>query len=192
MQGVIKPDQEEHYRLLSAVLTGINRANPYRGDASDDMFNTYANDLFRITHVGSFNCSVQVRPNISPLLTERELIEQPMHAKRTSVPRAPALSLTHSLTHTYSLTLTLTLTQTLSVHFLFVFVQALMLLFQVMDSSQTISDRFYRALYSSLYDPRLPSTSKHGMYLSLLHKAIVADPQLNRYGKRRNKQLGRR
>jgi ribosome biogenesis protein MAK21 len=66
-------------------------------------------------------------------------------------------------------------------------IQALQLIFQVSlsnnnasSSSQTITaskveDRFYRALYASLLDPRLATTSKQAMYLNLLFKAIKAD-----------------
>ena len=36
-------------------------------------------------------------------------------------------------------------------------------------------DRFYRTLYESLLDPRLLSSSKHSLYLNLLHRALKAD-----------------
>jgi ribosome biogenesis protein MAK21 len=67
-------------------------------------------------------------------------------------------------------------------------IQALQLIYQVSlsniasssTSSQTITaskveDRFYRALYASLLDPRLATTSKQAMYLNLLFKAIKSD-----------------
>ncbi|XP_076612761.1 CCAAT/enhancer-binding protein zeta isoform X2 [Chaetodon auriga] len=54
-------------------------------------------------------------------------------------------------------------------------VQALMLLFQVMDSQQTVSDRYYVALYRKLLDPGLSSSSRQSMFLNLLYKSLKAD-----------------
>lgn len=45
---------------------------------------------------------------------------------------------------------------------------------------QSFSDRFYRALYHSLLDPRLIKSSKHALYLNLLYKALKSDPILTR------------
>ncbi|KAI8835010.1 CBF/Mak21 family-domain-containing protein, partial [Chytriomyces cf. hyalinus JEL632] len=59
-------------------------------------------------------------------------------------------------------------------------IQALTLIFQVHSSRQTISDRFYRSLYETLIDSRLPGCSKHPMYLNLLHRAMKADTSLTR------------
>lgn len=69
-------------KMLSALLTGVNRAYPY-AQTSDEKIKEQMNTLFKVLHVVNFNTSVQ----------------------------------------------------------------ALMLLFQVMDSNQTISDRYYTALY---------------------------------------------
>ncbi|CAG8745909.1 521_t:CDS:2, partial [Cetraspora pellucida] len=44
----------------------------------------------------------------------------------------------------------------------------------------SLSERFYRALYQSLLDPRLGRSSKHAMYLNLLFKALKNDPQIVR------------
>ncbi|XP_037261497.1 CCAAT/enhancer-binding protein zeta isoform X1 [Falco rusticolus] len=54
-------------------------------------------------------------------------------------------------------------------------VQALMLLFQVMDSQQTVSDRYYAALYKKLLDPALATCSKPSMFLNLVYKSLKAD-----------------
>ncbi|MCO5555828.1 hypothetical protein L7F22_009373 [Adiantum nelumboides] len=65
-------------------------------------------------------------------------------------------------------------------------IQALQLIQQVcltghgkasMDSlaSTKLQDRFYRALYASLLDPRLAKTSKQAMYLNLVFKAVKFD-----------------
>ena len=70
---------EEEARLLSAVLTGVNRAFPF-AESNDELIGKHIDSLFRITHQSTFNCSIQ----------------------------------------------------------------ALMLLYQVMDAHQTVSDRFFR------------------------------------------------
>ncbi|XP_010168620.1 CCAAT/enhancer-binding protein zeta, partial [Antrostomus carolinensis] len=59
-------------------------------------------------------------------------------------------------------------------------VQALMLLFQVMDSQQTVSDRYYTALYRKLLDPALATCSKPSMFLNLVYKSLKADVVLRR------------
>ncbi|NWW92508.1 CEBPZ protein, partial [Rhynochetos jubatus] len=59
-------------------------------------------------------------------------------------------------------------------------VQALMLLFQVMDSQQTVSDRYYAALYKKLLDPALGTCSKPSMFLNLVYKSLKADVVLRR------------
>lgn len=71
-------------------------------------------------------------------------------------------------------------------------IQALQLIYQVSlsdgkedqedvsSSANSIRDRFYRTLYSSLFDPRLETTSKHAMYLNLLFKSVKNDSDLNR------------
>nr|XP_009932719.1 PREDICTED: CCAAT/enhancer-binding protein zeta [Opisthocomus hoazin] len=59
-------------------------------------------------------------------------------------------------------------------------VQALMLLFQVMDSQQTVSDRYYAALYKKLLDPALATWSKPSMFLNLVYKSLKADVVLRR------------
>ncbi|KAF3270075.1 hypothetical protein TWF970_010856 [Orbilia oligospora] len=58
--------------------------------------------------------------------------------------------------------------------------QALTLIFQVSNSKQVVSDRFYRSLYESLVDPRLATSSKQAMYLNLLFRALKADHKLVR------------
>ena len=41
--------------------------------------------------------------------------------------------------------------------------------------TKSITDRYYRALYASLHDNRLPSSSKQAMYLNLFFKSVKAD-----------------
>ncbi|EPQ29930.1 uncharacterized protein PFL1_02602 [Pseudozyma flocculosa PF-1] len=70
-------------------------------------------------------------------------------------------------------------------------IQALQLIFQltisnpspdsgVSLSTTAITDRFYRVLYDSLFDPRLETSSKQAMYLNLLFQALKADQELDR------------
>ncbi|CAH0517509.1 unnamed protein product [Peronospora belbahrii] len=54
-------------------------------------------------------------------------------------------------------------------------VQALMLLFQVMNSTNSVSDRFYTALYDKLIDPKVRETSKQTLFLNLIFRAMKAD-----------------
>ncbi|XP_020619929.1 CCAAT/enhancer-binding protein zeta-like [Orbicella faveolata] len=102
-------------KMLSALLTGVNRAFPYAKE-EDEQYNNQINTLFRTVHIGTFNTSVQ----------------------------------------------------------------ALMLLFQVMESRQSVSDRFYQALYTKLLDPSLKTSSKQAVFLNVLYKSLKSDPSLDR------------
>ncbi|XP_073709262.1 CCAAT/enhancer-binding protein zeta [Garra rufa] len=97
-------------KMLSALLTGVNRAYPYAKSGDDDVCKQL-DTLFKVVHIVKFNTAVQ----------------------------------------------------------------ALMLLFQVMDSQQTVSDRYYVALYRKLLDPGLSSSSRKSMFLNLLYKSLKAD-----------------
>ncbi|KAJ1675905.1 RNA-binding ribosome biosynthesis protein mak21 [Spiromyces aspiralis] len=55
-------------------------------------------------------------------------------------------------------------------------VQALALLYQLSQKHATIINRYYRALYGSLLDPRIETTSKQAMYLNLLFKSLKSEP----------------
>ncbi|XP_051908222.1 CCAAT/enhancer-binding protein zeta [Hippocampus zosterae] len=59
-------------------------------------------------------------------------------------------------------------------------VQALMLLFQVMDDQQTTSDRYYVALYRKLLDASLSTSTRQNMFLNLLFKSLKADTVIRR------------
>ncbi|KAI3364606.1 hypothetical protein L3Q82_011391, partial [Scortum barcoo] len=102
-------------KMLSALLSGVNRAYPYAG-TGDEKVKEQLDTLFKVVHLVKFNTAVQ----------------------------------------------------------------ALMLLFQVMDSQQTISDRYYVALYRKLLDPGLSSSSRQSMFLNLLYKSLKADIVLRR------------
>ncbi|XP_062934504.1 CCAAT/enhancer-binding protein zeta [Cynocephalus volans] len=102
-------------KMLSALLTGVNRAYPY-AQSGDDKVREQVDTLFKVLHMVNFNTSVQ----------------------------------------------------------------ALMLLFQVMNSQQTISDRYYTALYRKMLDPGLMMCSKQAMFLNLVYKSLKVDIVLRR------------
>ncbi|GAA5912187.1 hypothetical protein JCM6882_003078 [Rhodosporidiobolus microsporus] len=59
-------------------------------------------------------------------------------------------------------------------------IQALLLIFRVSSTKKEFSDRFYRALYASLHDPRLTHSSKQALYLNLVFRATKADKDADR------------
>ena len=59
-------------------------------------------------------------------------------------------------------------------------IQAMLLIQQLVATKSFSADRFYRVLYESLLDPRLPASSKHAMYLNLLLRALKADVNTRR------------
>lgn len=62
-------------------------------------------------------------------------------------------------------------------------IQALMLIEHIVSSlaalptGADLSNRFYRTLYAALLDPRLPSSGKHALFLTLLAKAMRRDEE---------------
>lgn len=50
--------EEMNAKLISAVLTGVNRAFPF-SQVDDEIFQKHMDTLFRITHSGNFNTSIQ-------------------------------------------------------------------------------------------------------------------------------------
>jgi len=58
--------------------------------------------------------------------------------------------------------------------------QALLLLYQLMSSQSSISDRFYRALYAALLNKELAVSTKAPLFLSLFLKAVKDDVSINR------------
>ena len=51
-------EEDLREKMLSAILTGINRAVPYTA-TNDDFFDKHMNTLYRITHSANFNTSIQ-------------------------------------------------------------------------------------------------------------------------------------
>ncbi|CAG2188387.1 CEBPZ [Mytilus edulis] len=97
-------------KMMSALLTGVNRSYPYAA-VDPEYLSEQLHNIYKLVHVVNFNTSLQ----------------------------------------------------------------ALMLLYQVMDSSETVSDRYYTALYKKMSDPELKSSSKQSMFLNLLFKSIKKD-----------------
>lgn len=117
--------EDSNSKLISAILTGVNRALPFaKLDTDDPRFKKHLDTLFLITHKSTFNITLQ------------------------------ALLLIHQVSTTVSSTSS--------------------------SSAGSVTDRFYRTLYASLYDPRLSTSSKQAMYLNLLFKCIKSDKNLER------------
>ena len=63
---------ESTQKLVSAVLTGVNRAVPF-GTADDNTLESHLNTLFRITHSSNFNTSIQALMLIQQLAMSKQL-----------------------------------------------------------------------------------------------------------------------
>ncbi|KAJ7491216.1 CBF/Mak21 family-domain-containing protein [Mycena latifolia] len=119
--------EDVHSKLISAILTGVNRALPFaKIEAGDVGLNKHIDTLFLITHTSTFNISLQALVLIQQI--SASLTPPPSAASSSSAP-----------------------------------------------TSKSITDRYYRTLYSSLHDARLATSSKQAMYLNLLFKSIKAD-----------------
>jgi ribosome biogenesis protein MAK21 len=101
-----------------------------RRPADQSRFTGYMQSLFKITHLGTFNTSIQ----------SLSLIFQVTQAARSSDPSSSTSS----------------------------------------SPAASVTDRFYRTLYDSLFDARLLTSSKQAMYLNLLFRALKADKEINR------------
>ncbi|KAF8191466.1 CBF/Mak21 family-domain-containing protein [Mycena galopus ATCC 62051] len=120
--------EDAHSKLISAILTGVNRALPFaKIEAGDVGLNKHIDTLFLITHTSTFNISLQAL-----------VLIQQISASLTPPESASASSSSS-------------------------------------PTSKSITDRYYRTLYSSLHDNRLATSSKQAMYLNLLFKSLKAD-----------------
>ncbi|XP_013388500.1 CCAAT/enhancer-binding protein zeta-like [Lingula anatina] len=109
-------------KMLSALLTGVNRAYPF-AKVDKTTIEEHVGTLYKIVHIVKFSTSIQ----------------------------------------------------------------ALMLLYQVMDSSDSLSDRYYSALYRKMVDPELKTSSKQTLFLNLLFKSMkkdVSDKRVKAFVKR--------
>ncbi|KAG0050805.1 hypothetical protein BGZ89_003744 [Linnemannia elongata] len=55
---VLDLQDSEHSKMIAAVLTGVNRAFPF-AKVDDKVFASHMDIIFRITHTGTFNTSIQ-------------------------------------------------------------------------------------------------------------------------------------
>ncbi|TFK25841.1 CBF-domain-containing protein [Coprinopsis marcescibilis] len=125
--------EDTNARLISAILTGVNRALPFaKVDAADSRIEKHLDTLFLITHTSSFNTSIQA------LL----LIQQISVTLDTSSSSAAPSTVSNP---------------------------------NLKVTAKSTRDRYYRALYASLHDPRLADSSKQAMYLNLLFKSLKHD-----------------
>lgn len=102
-------------KLMSALLTGVNRAFPY-AKLESKLLEDQIQIMFRVVNLSAFNTSIQ----------------------------------------------------------------ALMLLYQIMDHGESCTDRFYTTLYKKIQDPGFEMSSKQTMFLNLLYKAMKSDTSANR------------
>ncbi|KAG6372691.1 CBF/Mak21 family-domain-containing protein [Boletus reticuloceps] len=127
---VAENEEDAHGKLISAILTGVNRALPFaKLDATEESFHKHTDTLFHITHTSTFNISLQSLVLIQHLSSS--LASRPGSSSPSS-------------------------------------------------RSRSIVDRYYSALYSSLHDARLASSSKQTMYLNLLFKSLKTDNNAGR------------
>ncbi|CAI5758639.1 unnamed protein product [Candida verbasci] len=64
--------EEKNARLFSALLTGLNRAFPF-SNLPNEIFQNHLNTLFKITHSGNFNTSIQALVLINHIITQQKL-----------------------------------------------------------------------------------------------------------------------
>ncbi|KAL5529557.1 hypothetical protein ACEPAG_5542 [Sanghuangporus baumii] len=123
--------EDSNSRLVSAILTGVNRALPFTKLSLDDVeFSKHIDTLFLISHKSTFNISLQ--------------------ALRLIMQICQSLKSTPSTSTSFS------------------------------ALSTSVTDRYYRALYTSLQDTRLNSSNKYAMYLNLLLKSLKVDTKPER------------
>jgi len=102
-------------KLMSALLTGVNRAFPY-SSLEPKQLDQQMETMHKLVHMVSFNISVQT----------------------------------------------------------------LTLLYQIMDSRDSVNDRFYSALYRKILDPAFALSSKQVMFLNLLFNSVRKDSSVPR------------
>ncbi|EPS42897.1 hypothetical protein H072_3144 [Dactylellina haptotyla CBS 200.50] len=66
-------EEESNSKLVSGVLTGVNRAFPF-ASIDDDVFNKHLDTLFRITHGSNFNTSLQALTLIFQVSNNKQMV----------------------------------------------------------------------------------------------------------------------
>ncbi|KAI9886306.1 MAG: hypothetical protein M1823_001915 [Watsoniomyces obsoletus] len=69
---VNQPEEDSREKIISAVLTGVNRAFPYAGN-DETIVRTHLDTLFKITHSSNFNSSVQALMLLQQLSSAQRL-----------------------------------------------------------------------------------------------------------------------
>lgn len=59
-------------------------------------------------------------------------------------------------------------------------IQALLLLLQILNNRDAVSDRFYKVVYEKMLHPEVAICSKSAMFLNVVLRAMKLDPVLNR------------
>jgi ribosome biogenesis protein MAK21 len=145
--------EESGSRLLSALLTGINRAFPYLTDRGPIM--KHLDSMFRIVHSASFTSSTQALTLISYIaLRDRnstlqrkkkissEKTEEP--ASKEDTPDAAGASESPS------------------------------------KEEDMLVNRFYRALYDKLLDDQVSTRARNTLFMNLLYRSMKRDPSVTR------------
>lgn len=148
---------EINSRVMSALLTGVNRAFPYTSAAN-------------------------------PVAAKDEK-KLKAHVKNDKKAQEKIKSLEASKIRGKELDIVATLEQKADTLFKIAHeanfntaVQALTLLFQVATAKDTFQDRFYIALYSTLFRNDLVYTNKYHLFLNLLYRALRDDSDVERSG----------
>ncbi|ORZ39809.1 CBF/Mak21 family-domain-containing protein [Catenaria anguillulae PL171] len=142
------------HKILSGLLTGVNRAFPYAKDAliAEDLQAAQNSDKIQVT-------------------TDKKKAKAALASATPTSGSAPSALTTH-LTSLFKIT-----------HHPFfpVRVQALSLIFQVVQSKPDMLGRYYRSLYSTLLDARhLVSAKQLSLFLNLVYRSIKADANIDR------------
>jgi ribosome biogenesis protein MAK21 len=145
-------EDELKSRLLSALLTGINRAFPFLKNT--DPLRQHLDALFRIVHNSSFATSTQALMLISHIAlgkTEGKLTnKQIRHAKRDKIDITKQLEEQDNDNNT--------------------------IVNNENKADTDLKTRFYRALYAKLLSDEVSTRGRNTLFLNLLYRSIKGDP----------------
>lgn len=90
-QGPVEPNVEMDSRLLSALLTGVNRAFPFvASDEADDVVEVQTPMLFKLVHSKNFNVGVQALLLLDKLSSKNKVVSDRFYRALYSKLLAPA------------------------------------------------------------------------------------------------------
>ncbi|CAM9447735.1 unnamed protein product, partial [Ascophyllum nodosum] len=139
-------------RLLSALLTGVNRARPYL-PVGDSGVEGSIGSLFRVVHTEGFATATQALSLLFQVVSASpnpDLPDHPSERRRSKVKRPEATASTEALAGGETGT-------------------------SREERAESIRARFYSALYAKLLSPDFGGASNPVLFLNLLYKAIKAD-----------------